>query len=294
MVSTAVESRAVAGGKAVVTLIDETDQVGAATVSLAARAVLRLASHTPLFQLLHVFFFPQPPPGAPPASLQTDSRRVSALGPKLPAAAAASEGGGDDSDDTQVTTSLPFLSLFRYATCGDWAYHVIGLLAAAIHGGMFPGLVIVLGDTFDSFGGAGLEGGTSTDGNLTAAFNGTLAAGSLVADISELSLIMVYLAIGNGVTSYFQILGCVRSSQRQGAAIRKAYFEALLRQECGWYDGKATGELTSRIASDVGLVQVCAHPSTALALPWHCPDTAPPGSPPTEDWCRCALSLALP
>ena len=41
----------------------------------------------------------------------------------------------------------------------------------------------------------------------------------------------------------------------KGIAIRSEYVKALLRQEVGWYDAQLTGQLTSRVASDVTMIQ---------------------------------------
>jgi ABC-type multidrug transport system fused ATPase/permease subunit len=44
-------------------------------------------------------------------------------------------------------------------------------------------------------------------------------------------------------------------SQRAGTRIRKLYFQSLMRQDFAWYDSENSGELTSRVASDVNLIQ---------------------------------------
>jgi ABC-type multidrug transport system fused ATPase/permease subunit len=44
-------------------------------------------------------------------------------------------------------------------------------------------------------------------------------------------------------------------SQRAGTRIRKLYFQSLMRQDFAWFDSENSGELTSRVASDVNLIQ---------------------------------------
>ena len=45
------------------------------------------------------------------------------------------------------------------------------------------------------------------------------------------------------------------AAQRQTTAMRARYFEALMRQEMGWYDEQETGALTARIDDDVSKIQ---------------------------------------
>jgi ABC-type multidrug transport system fused ATPase/permease subunit len=48
--------------------------------------------------------------------------------------------------------------------------------------------------------------------------------------------------------------------------IRDLYVEALLRQEIGWFDAKDTGELTTRMASDIPLIQEGVSDKVGLML----------------------------
>jgi ATP-binding cassette, subfamily B (MDR/TAP), member 1 len=57
------------------------------------------------------------------------------------------------------------------------------------------------------------------------------------------------------VTSIFQVSCQLVVATRTSMRIRKKYFRSLMQQSFSWYDGKITGELTSRVASDVDLIQ---------------------------------------
>jgi ABC-type multidrug transport system fused ATPase/permease subunit len=57
------------------------------------------------------------------------------------------------------------------------------------------------------------------------------------------------------VLSYFQVQLQMAVSQRTGHRLRMLYFNSLMRQDFNWYDSENSGELTSRVASDVNLIQ---------------------------------------
>ncbi|KAJ2400530.1 hypothetical protein GGI23_001978 [Coemansia sp. RSA 2559] len=45
------------------------------------------------------------------------------------------------------------------------------------------------------------------------------------------------------------------AAERMGRRMRIAFYEAILRQEAGWFDTLTTGELTTRISGDINMVQ---------------------------------------
>ena len=65
---------------------------------------------------------------------------------------------------------------------------------------------------------------------------------------------IVIVAVVSGVCSFFQVACLIRTSQRQGTAIRVAFFKSLLRQHIGYYDSIETGVVTSHLY-DVALIQ---------------------------------------
>ena len=66
---------------------------------------------------------------------------------------------------------------------------------------------------------------------------------------------IVIVAVVSGVCSFFQVAFLIRTSQRQGTAIRVAFFKSLLRQHIGYYDSIETGVVTSHLSNDVALIQ---------------------------------------
>ena len=53
----------------------------------------------------------------------------------------------------------------------------------------------------------------------------------------------------------FQVVCFIVAGERQAERVRCLYFQALLRQEIGWYDCNSAGALTSRISADVPKIQ---------------------------------------
>jgi ABC-type multidrug transport system fused ATPase/permease subunit len=77
----------------------------------------------------------------------------------------------------------------------------------------------------------------------------------LVSDVGGIAKWFIVLAAIAFVLSYFQVQLQMSVSQRTCTRIRKLYFTSLMRQDFAWYDSENSGELTSRVASDVNLIQ---------------------------------------
>eukprot|EP01119_Soliformovum_irregulare_P012424 TRINITY_DN322_c0_g1_i4.p1 TRINITY_DN322_c0_g1~~TRINITY_DN322_c0_g1_i4.p1 ORF type:complete len:1246 (-),score=423.44 TRINITY_DN322_c0_g1_i4:17-3754(-) len=135
--------------------------------------------------------------------------------------------------------------LWRYATKFDVFLMVIGAIGAALHGGLLPLFTIVMGDIMDSFN-------TGPDAILDL--------------ISGYALYFVYLGIAAFVFTFAQNALYGHSSNRQINVIREKYFEAIVRQEVGWFDKQDSGALTARIAGDTVLIQGALGEKFAQAL----------------------------
>ena len=67
--------------------------------------------------------------------------------------------------------------------------------------------------------------------------------------------ILIALGCGAFALGYIQVFCWAKSGQRQTAAIRTAYFRALMRQEIGWYDRHSSGALSTQIAESLPKIQ---------------------------------------
>jgi ATP-binding cassette, subfamily B (MDR/TAP), member 1 len=133
--------------------------------------------------------------------------------------------------------SVPFRKLFRFTTPVEKAMMAFSVLCAFLHGGMLPLWTIVFGSVIDSFA------SPDTDPK------------KLVSDIGGLSKWFVILAVIAFIVSFFQVRMQMVVAQRTSSRIRTLYLWSLMRQDFQWYDGESSGELTTRVSSDVDLIQ---------------------------------------
>ncbi|OQR86121.1 ATP-binding Cassette (ABC) Superfamily [Achlya hypogyna] len=127
-------------------------------------------------------------------------------------------------DATEDTFS--FLSLYRYATFGDAALMVTGILFSMINGAVFPFLAVLFGNVINDF----------TPFNQHA-INKTVTDFGILAAVLFIS--------GFGSYTAFAI-----SAERQMRALRREVLKHIMFQEIAWYDQRDASELASRISGD--------------------------------------------
>ncbi|KAJ1604138.1 hypothetical protein NDA14_002305 [Ustilago hordei] len=150
------------------------------------------------------------------------------------------------SDGVQVER-VGFKELYRYATIWDHIYNFIGLIAAAAAGAVQPLMTIAFG-------------------SLTTAFlqysNTLLFGGDIVAARNHLNhqiahgiLFLVYIGIAMLAATYIYSAAWVYTGQVITRRIRERYLQAVLRQDIAYFDLVGAGEITTRIQSDIQLIQ---------------------------------------
>ena len=92
-------------------------------------------------------------------------------------------------------------------------------------------------------------------GSFTSFSVDAVAAAKFQHQINTYTLYFVYLGIGSFTTSYISILGFSYTGERITRAIRELYLRAIFRQNIAFFDFLGSGEITSRISSDMNLVQ---------------------------------------
>ncbi|XP_010905015.1 ABC transporter B family member 11 [Elaeis guineensis] len=133
--------------------------------------------------------------------------------------------------------AVPFYKLFAFADSTDIILMVLGTAGAVANGLALPLMTVLFGDLIGSFGGA-------ADNH------------DVVHRVSEVALKFVYLAIGTGVASFFQVACWMASGERQAARIRNLYLKTILRQEIAFFDKETnTGEVVERMSGDTVLIQ---------------------------------------
>ncbi|KCV69523.1 hypothetical protein H696_03944 [Fonticula alba] len=139
----------------------------------------------------------------------------------------------EEEDKSANGPKVGLLTLFRYATKTDVAMILFGFLCAAGHGVLQPLFSVIMGSIINSFGGPV----------------------DLVKEVSKSAVWFVIFAGIAFVTSYFQVATTMYTSHMQANRIREHYFQSMMRQEMGWFDTQKQGSVTSRISSDVFLIQ---------------------------------------
>lgn len=92
-------------------------------------------------------------------------------------------------------------------------------------------------------------------GSFTSFSVDAVAAAKFQHQINTYTLYFVYLGIGSFATSYISILGFSYTGERITRAIRELYLRAIFRQNIAFFDFLGSGEITTRISSDMNLVQ---------------------------------------
>ncbi|GMP76087.1 hypothetical protein CsSME_00032910 [Camellia sinensis var. sinensis] len=139
--------------------------------------------------------------------------------------------------EKEVTNTVPLYELFSFADFTDYVLMLVGTMAAIGNGICMPLTSVLLGELIDSFG-------------------QTVNTKQVVHQVSKVSLKYVYLALGSGFASFFEVACWMVTGERQSARIRSLYLRTILRQEIGYFDKETTiGEIISRMSGDTFLIQ---------------------------------------
>jgi ATP-binding cassette subfamily B (MDR/TAP) protein 1 len=76
-----------------------------------------------------------------------------------------------------------------------------------------------------------------------------------MADVSRFTLYFVYLAVGVFGAVYISTVGFYYTGERITKALRRAYLNTIIRQNIAFFDNLSAGEITTRITSDITLIQ---------------------------------------
>ncbi|KAH7383906.1 leptomycin B resistance protein pmd1 [Pyrenochaeta sp. MPI-SDFR-AT-0127] len=141
---------------------------------------------------------------------------------------------------TAPTLTVGYFSLFRYASRKDTAIMVLATIASIAAGAVMPLMTLVYGNFAGSFTSFSVD---------------AVAIQHFKDQINTFTLYFVYLGIGSFVTSYISIVGFSYTGERITKQIRELYLRAIFRQNIAFFDFLGSGEITTRISSDMNLVQ---------------------------------------
>ncbi|XP_029981394.1 bile salt export pump [Sphaeramia orbicularis] len=147
-----------------------------------------------------------------------------------------SENKEHDEDSDEHEESAPVARILKYNQ-PEWPYMLLGSLGAAVNGSVIPIYAILFSQIL-----------------------GTFAIRDVNEQKEQINGICVLFCIV-GVMSFFsqflQGLAFAKSGELLTRRLRKVGFQAMLRQEIGWFDDpkNSPGALTTRLATDASMVQ---------------------------------------
>ncbi|XP_031626071.1 multidrug resistance protein homolog 65-like [Contarinia nasturtii] len=146
----------------------------------------------------------------------------------------------DEKVEEEVKYVHNFIRILKLAK-PDWPLLAIAVLSSFIVGSAFPLFSVVFAEVY-----------------------GALSVADLDEALNEVSLwcvvflgLGIFIFIGAMCQTYFFTRAGANLTQR----IRSNTFEAMLKQECGWFDENSVGSLSSRLTSDAANIQ------TAIGYP---------------------------
>ncbi|PVU93737.1 hypothetical protein BB561_003074 [Smittium simulii] len=151
----------------------------------------------------------------------------------------------EDRDEKKLPP-VPFFQLFRFADSSQITMLILGFVCSVVTGLLLPLNMLFFAD----FSGAFIKYSL-----LVETAPGKESKDYLKKEVSKFCLIFVGFAAVMFVFSYLQSVLFSISSEKQTLKIRETYYNSAIRQELGWFDQVSTGDLTTRISSDVSAIQ---------------------------------------
>ncbi|ORX65020.1 P-glyco protein [Basidiobolus meristosporus CBS 931.73] len=145
-------------------------------------------------------------------------------------------------DEKEAETKIGVLQLFRYSSGIDRFLILVASLCSVGSGATLPLMTVIFSKILADI----VNFQPTTDPVLIGEFNSKVNQNVIYFII----LGVVTFALSYGQTSLWMITG-----ERQCLRMRQYYYAAILRQEISWFDFRSSGDLTSRIAGDVTIIQ---------------------------------------
>ncbi|KAF2731980.1 P-loop containing nucleoside triphosphate hydrolase protein [Polyplosphaeria fusca] len=133
-----------------------------------------------------------------------------------------------------------YFSLYRYADKKDAIIMLVAFVASVVAGAVLPLMTLVYGNFAGSFTSFAVD---------------STARDHFEHQINTFTLYFVYLGIVSLVTVYISVVCFSYTGERITQRIRELYLRAIFRQNIAFFDFLGSGEITTRISSDMNLVQ---------------------------------------
>jgi ATP-binding cassette, subfamily B, bacterial MsbA len=133
---------------------------------------------------------------------------------------------------------------------------VLALVASSIGSVLFLAFPVVVGGLFNSaFGAAGA--GSALTGWVTDVFGGARDAGgpTTPADLNAIALVLLSVFALNALTTYVRVYQLGYVGEAVVADLRRRLFDHLIGLSVRFFEARRTGEITSRLTSDIATIQ---------------------------------------
>jgi ATP-binding cassette subfamily B (MDR/TAP) protein 1 len=156
-----------------------------------------------------------------------------------------SAAGADAKPDKVAVTNVSLSQLFRFSDRTDKTLMIAGGIAAFINGAGLPAFAEIFGRLINRL-----------------ATNPPDVANQ----VAEIAVIMVYVGLVVMVLSAVQVMTWMIAAERQTNRLRRAYFDALLRQDAEFFDNNKPGGLAARLVGDSRVVKAGINDKAALGI----------------------------
>lgn len=137
-------------------------------------------------------------------------------------------------------------ALFRYATPNEKLLNLLGIVCAAASGAAQPIMTILFGNLATAF--LGMNENTTVEDFMNRIHQ-------TERNINMDALYLVIIGICSWIVIYVYMAIWVYTGEVITMRIRENYLRAILRQDIAYFDNLGAGEITTRIQSDIQLIQ---------------------------------------
>lgn len=157
-----------------------------------------------------------------------------------------------------------FKELYRFQTRTETALNLIGIVCAIATGVAQPLMTLVFGSLTNSF----VAYFSIRVNDPTA--DTTQVKNELFAQVNQDALYLLYIGIAVMVATWFYSYVWIMSGERTTRRIREAYLQAVLRQNCAYFDSLGPGAVTTRLVADTHLIQEAISDKVPISVSFVC------------------------
>ncbi|CAG8962445.1 hypothetical protein HYFRA_00014076 [Hymenoscyphus fraxineus] len=149
------------------------------------------------------------------------------------------------------SVKVSYFTLYTHASKKDLLIILLSAILAIAGGASKPFMTIIFGQVAVSIK------DYTTSSSIASEF---------ASSISQMTLYLVYLGIGQFFAIFLSTAGFIRAGEHITQSIRKEYLAALLRQNIAFFDQIGTGDLSNAITTNTNTIQDAISQNVPLAL----------------------------